>query len=300
MESGTNNIARLHLLLCAAQPCLLGPLAGDRFRDPADRQEQRRQRAGAGTEQARLSLRADQPGRQYRPLPAAGARTPPDPPGAGGAAALPSPADHRHQGLADPSRPRPAARTGGAEPGGGDDQPDHPRRRAEAHSRTARGGALGATAGDPHAQRQRHPGGRALLADDPDGQRHGAGAPAPGGAGRRRAQRRVHAPAPAARSRPAVRGMAGGALPATRRACDEPGPPMPWRRGLRQPLRPPLSWPGTVRRPAGAAFRGGDEAPRAGPPRGLRAGLQPVRRAGGADGVVLAFSPRCSISYRAE
>ena len=103
MESGTNNIACLHLLLCAAQPCLLGPVARAGFRDEADRQEQCRRGARRGVEPQGLRLCADQPRGQYRPLPAHRAPAAADPADTRGTAALPPPGDHRHQGFADPA-----------------------------------------------------------------------------------------------------------------------------------------------------------------------------------------------------
>ena len=147
--------ARLHLLLRPAQPCLLGPVAGTGFRDPADRQEQPGRAPGRTAEQARLRAGADRPGGEHRCLPAHRARAAPDPPGAGDPAALSPSGAPDHQERADPARPRSAGRTGGAEPGQRGHQPDHAGRRTETHHGAACRRAFRTAALPARAERRR-------------------------------------------------------------------------------------------------------------------------------------------------
>ena len=62
--------ARLHLLLCAAEPRLSRPVARSRFRDPHLLQAAGGGAAAAGVAQEGLQLPADRARQQYRPLPA--------------------------------------------------------------------------------------------------------------------------------------------------------------------------------------------------------------------------------------
>ena len=280
MESGTNNIARLHLLLRQADPCLLGHVTGHRLRDPPDRQDQPGRAPRRAVAEARLRAAAHRPGHQHRRLPAHRARTAPDPPGAGNPAALQAPAAHHHQGLADPARPRPARRTGQPQPGQRGLQPDHPGRRAQAHHGTAHRSTSGAPEGHAHAARGGCAGQRALRTDDSHDQRHGTGSAAGGRPGCRCPLGRLCVAAPAAGNRRPVRGMAAGALSGARRPCDEPDPPEPGRQELRQPLRQPHAWRGAVRRPAGTALPPGAPQVRPGPPGQRGAGLHAVLPAG--------------------
>jgi hypothetical protein len=118
-----------------------------------------------------------------------------------------------------------------------------------------RRGAQGALAGDSGDARGGYSGGRVVFADDSDDQRQRTGEPADRSPRRRRAERGVHDAAPAPGSGAAVRGVAGGALPAARGPCDEPDPPGARWRAVRQPVRRAHARRGAVRRSVGPAFR---------------------------------------------
>ena len=133
-----------------------------------------------------------------------------------------------------------------------------------------------------------------MLADDSDGQRPRAGSAARGRPRCRGAERQLHDAAPAAGGRAVVRGMAGGALPATGEPCDEPDPPGARRGNLRQPLRPPLPRRGPVRRAAGQALRGRVAPPGPEPARRFRPGLYGLRATAQSDEPVLTAFTRLS------
>ena len=104
--------ARLHLLLCPAEPCLSWPVARPRFRDPHLLQAARGGAACGGIAQERIQMPSDRARQQYRPVPAGRAAARDHPRDPRSAARFPPPGHDRHERGADPARSRHSRRDG--------------------------------------------------------------------------------------------------------------------------------------------------------------------------------------------
>ena len=163
--------ARLHLLLCAAEPRLSRPVARPRFRDPHLLQAAGGGAARGGIAQEGLYLPADRARQQYRPVPAGRAAARDHPRDPRSAARFSPPGHDRHQRGADPARPRHPRRDGARQSGRRHGLGDDARPRAGAPDGAARRDPGAPARNDRRAGRRRDPDRRPGGADDPGAQR---------------------------------------------------------------------------------------------------------------------------------